>query len=84
MNELFLPSFFLTFTPVLAHAASQYDSDGFTIFRTKSSDYMSGYRARVIQADKDVQLFNADKLLGIDANQDKTKCPPDSVSADWW
>jgi hypothetical protein len=34
---------------------SQYDSEGFTIFPTKSSEYMSGYRAGVIQADKDVQ-----------------------------
>jgi hypothetical protein len=55
------------------YAVSQYDSDGFTIFPTKSSDYMSGYRVGVIQADKDVQLFNADKLPGIDANQDKIK-----------
>ena len=41
--------------PLVAYAVSQYDSDGFTIFPTKSSDYMSGYRAGVIQADKDVQ-----------------------------
>jgi hypothetical protein len=38
-----------------------YDSDGFTIFPTKSSDYMSGYRTGVIQADKDVA--NLDKLV---------------------
>ena len=71
-------------TPLIASAVSQYDSDGFTIFPTKSSDYMSGYRAGVIQADKDVQLFNADKLPGIDANQDKIKCPPDSFNADFY
>ena len=55
--------------------------DGFTIFPTKSSDYMSGYRAGVIQANKDVQNF--DKLGGIDARQEHIKCPPDSVNADW-
>ena len=49
--------------PLLAYAASQYDSDGFTIFPTKSSDYMSGYSDGVIKADKDVQLFNANKLI---------------------
>jgi type IV secretory pathway VirB6-like protein len=26
------------------YAVSQYDSDGFTIFPTKSFDYMNGYR----------------------------------------
>jgi hypothetical protein len=62
---------------------SQYDSDGFTIFPTKSSDYMSGYRNGVIKADKDVQLFNANKLPGIDARQEHIMCPPNSVNADW-
>jgi hypothetical protein len=62
---------------------SKYDSDGFTIFPSKSRDYMLGYRAGVIQADKDVQLFNADKLSGIDAHQDKIKCPPNSFNADF-
>jgi hypothetical protein len=42
---------------------------------------MSGYRAGVIQADKDVQLFNANKLSGIDAHQDKIKCPADYIIA---
>jgi hypothetical protein len=69
--------------PLVAHAVSQYDSDGFTVFPTKSSDYMHGYRDGVIKADKDVQLFNANKLPGIDAHQDKIPCPPDSVNADW-
>ena len=41
--------------PLLAYAASQYDSDNFTIFPTKSSDYMSGYRAAVIQANEDAK-----------------------------
>jgi hypothetical protein len=59
--------------PLIAYAVSQYDSDGFTIFPTKSSDYMSGYRAGVIQADKDVQNF--EKLGGIDAHQENIKCP---------
>ena len=67
--------------PLVAYAVSQYDSDGFTIFPTKSSDYLSGYRAGVIQADKDVQNF--DKLGGIDARQEHIKCPPNSVNADW-
>ena len=67
--------------PLVAYAVSQYDSDGFTIFPTKSIDYMSGYRAGVIQADKDVQNF--DKLGGIDARQEHIKCPPNSVNADW-
>jgi hypothetical protein len=69
--------------PLIAYAVSQYDKDGFTIFPTKSSDYMSGYRAGVIQADKDVQKFNDNKLSGIDANQDKIKCPTDSFNADF-
>ena len=62
--------------PLIAYAISQYDSDGFTIFPTKSSDYMSGYRAGVIQANKDVQNF--DKIGGIDARQERIKCPPES------
>jgi hypothetical protein len=70
-----------TFFATAAHAVSQYDSDGFTIFPTKSSDYMSGYRAGVIQADKDITNF--DKLGGIDARQDHIKCPPDSINADY-
>jgi hypothetical protein len=70
--------FYLAILPILAfshnvYAVSQYDSDGFTIFPTKSSDYMSGYRAGVIQADKDVQNF--EKLGGIDAHQENIKCP---------
>jgi hypothetical protein len=40
--------------PLIAYAVSQYDLDGFTIFPTKSSDYMSGYRDGIIKADKDV------------------------------
>jgi hypothetical protein len=63
-----------------AYAVSQYDSDGFTIFPFKSSDYMSGYRSGVIQADKDVQNF--DKLGGVDARQDHIKCPPNGT-AEW-
>ena len=59
---------------------SKYDSDGFTIFPSKSRDYMLGYRVGVIQADKDVQLMNTGKLPAIDANQDKIKCPPNSNS----
>ena len=69
--------------PLIVYAVSQYDSEGFTIFPTKSSDYMSGYRAGVIKADKDVHIFNAIKLPGIDAHQDKIPCPPDSVNADF-
>jgi hypothetical protein len=72
----------ISFCPYVK-AQPKYDSDGFTIFPTKSSDYMSGYRTGVIQADKDVQLFNADKLPGIYAHQDKIKCPPDSFNADF-
>jgi len=30
-----------------------------------------------------VQLFNANKSLGIGTNQDKIKCPPDSINADF-
>jgi hypothetical protein len=67
--------------PLIAYAVSQYDSDGFTIFPTKSSYYISGYRAAVIQANKDVQNF--DKLGGIDARQEHIKCPPNSVNADY-
>jgi hypothetical protein len=71
---------FLSGSAVIAvYAVSQYDSDGFTIFPTKSSDYMSGYRAGVIQAYKDVQLLNADKIPGIDAHQDKIKCPANII-----
>ena len=73
--------------PILAfsynvYAASQYDSDGFTIFPTKSSDYMSGYRHGVIQADKDVQLFNENKSSGVDARQEMVKCPSKITNAD--
>jgi hypothetical protein len=83
--KIILPGIVLVFTlsPIVVYAVSQYDSDGFTIFPTKSSDYMSGYRAGVIHADKDVQLFNANKLPGIDAHQDKMKCPPDFFNADF-
>jgi hypothetical protein len=62
--------------PLVAYAVSQYDSDGFTIFPTKSGDYMYGYRDGVIKAYKDVQNF--DKIGGIDARQEHIKCPPDS------
>lgn len=67
---------------ISAHAASQYDSDGFTVFPTKSSDYMSGYRHGVIQADKDVQLFNENKSSGVDARQEMVKCPSNITNAD--
>ena len=53
----------ITSIPLIAYAVSQYDSDGFTILPTKSSDYMHGYRDGVIKADKDVQLFNAINYL---------------------
>ncbi|MFL6322376.1 MAG: hypothetical protein ACJ72Q_18130 [Nitrososphaeraceae archaeon] len=69
--------------PLVAYAVSQYDSDGFTIFPTKSSDYMSGYRDGVIKADKHVQLMNYGKLNGINADQKDVKCPPDSFNADF-
>jgi hypothetical protein len=75
-STLLLPIIAATFV-TSAYAVSQYDSDGFTIFPTKSSDYMSGYRAGVIQADKDVQNF--EKLGGIDAHQDKIKCPANII-----
>jgi hypothetical protein len=64
-------------------AISQYDSDGFTIFQGKSSDYMSGYRDGVIKADKDIQLMNDSKINGIQADQKDVKCPPDSFNADF-
>ena len=67
--------------PLVAYAVSQYDEDGFTIFPTKSSDYMSGYRVGVIKADDDIKNF--DKLGGIHARQDHIKCPPDSINADF-
>ena len=44
---------------------------------------MIGYRVGVIQADEDVQKFTDNKLSGIDAAQDKIKCPPDSFNADF-
>ena len=37
----------------------------------------------VIHADKDVQKFTDNTLSGIDAAQDKIKCPPDSFNADF-
>ena len=54
--------------PLVTYAVSQYDSDGFTVFPTNSSDYMSSYRAGVIKADKNTQLFYANKLPGIDTD----------------
>jgi len=63
--------------PLIAYAVSQYDSDGFRIFSGKSGDYMNGYRSGVIQAHEDVANFN--KLGGIDANQDKIKCPANII-----
>jgi hypothetical protein len=53
------------------------------VFLTKSTDYVIGYRVGVIQADEDVQKFTDNKLSGIDAAQDKIKCPPDSFNADF-
>jgi hypothetical protein len=69
--------------PLIAYAVSQYDSDGFTIFQGKSSDYMSGYRDGVIKADKDIQLMNDCKINGIQADQKDVKCPRDSFNADF-
>jgi hypothetical protein len=43
--------------PLVTYAVSQYDSDVFTVFPTKSSDYISGYRAGVIQADKNTTII---------------------------
>ena len=37
---------------------SQCDSEGFTIFPTKSDWYMIGYRERVVKAWQDVQLMD--------------------------
>jgi hypothetical protein len=59
--------------PIVVYAVSQYDSEGFTIFPTKSTDYMNGYRSGVIQAHEDVANF--DKLGGVDARQENIKCP---------
>ena len=53
------------------------------VFPTKSTDYVSGYRVGVIQADEDVQKFTDNKLSGIDAAQDKIECPPDFFNADF-
>ena len=69
--------------PLIVYAVSQYDSDGFTVFPTKSSDYMSGYRAGVIKADKDVQAMNSGALSGIDARQDHIKCPRPDLGTDY-
>jgi hypothetical protein len=63
--------------PLIAYAVSQYDTDGFTVFPTKSREYMDGYRTGAIQANKDVQNF--EKLGGIDAHQDKIKCPENVI-----
>ena len=67
--------------PLIAYAVSQYDSDGFTIFPTKSPDYMVGYRDGVVQAQKDVDHF--EQRGGVDAQHDHIKCPPNSVNADY-
>ena len=61
-------------TAVPAFAKSQYDQDGFTIFPTKSFDYMHGYRDGVLQADQDIK-----EKPNIDANQDHVKCPPQNT-----
>lgn len=61
--------------PLIAYAVSQYDSDGFTIFQGKSAEYMKGYRAGVAAAAHDVQMFNENKIPGVDARQEVIKCP---------
>ena len=69
--------------PLIAYAVSQYDSDGFTIFPTKSDWYMVGYRDGVVKASQDVQLMDAGKIDGIHASQKDVKCPSAPVNADY-
>jgi hypothetical protein len=61
--------------PLIAYAVSQYDKDGFTIFPTKSSDYMDGYRDGVAAAQKAVDHFNDENSTGVDARRDMIECP---------
>ena len=60
--------FLVSVITIPAYAKSSYDQDGFTIFPNKSAGYMDGYRAGIIQAYKDVQLFNDGKIQAIDAS----------------
>jgi hypothetical protein len=73
-STLLLPIIAATFV-TSAYAVSRYDSDGFTIFPTKSGDYMVGYRAGVVQASHDVDAMNNGTKNGVDVHQDHIVCP---------
>lgn len=67
--------------PLIAYAVSQYDENGFTIFPTKSKDYMFGYRGGVAQAMDDVNHF--DQRGEVDARPESIHCPqPYNMTAD--
>ena len=67
--------------PLITYAISQYDTDGFTVFPTKSGDYMVGYRAGVAQAADDVKHF--DERGGVDARPEMIKRPRPDLAPDW-
>jgi hypothetical protein len=77
ISILLLVPAILAVNVINAYALVQkYDEDGFTIFADKNFSYMQGYRDEVLQADQDIKTkFDTQ---GIDAHQDKIKCPPNS------
>jgi hypothetical protein len=83
--KIILPGIVLVFTlsPIVVYAASQYNADGFTIFPTKSTDYMNGYRDGLVAASQDVKKLDAGQISGIHADQKDVKCPADSFNADF-